>query len=231
MSAMSQAAGAALHRLEARAALLAAPAAPATPDAEEARRRAEAELAKPVYREQESLWSVIWRWIRDHLDPRDVVPQVPEWLSVLIVLVLAAVLVVALCRMLTRISVLRRGRVGDGLLFDDDRDSAALVLAADAAAGSGDWATAVIERFRAIIRSLDERGAIEDYPGMTAREAADLASTAIGAMSADLVRAAALFDAVRYGELVAEPAQDAWMRELADQVARAPVTDLAEAAR
>ncbi|MDO4242268.1 MAG: DUF4129 domain-containing protein [Actinomyces sp.] len=212
-------------------AVLPALGAPATPDAEEARRRAEAELAKPVYHEQESLWSMLWRWIVDNLDPRDVVPQVPDWLSVLIVLVLAALLVLMLLRLPTRVSSLRRGRLGDQRLFDDDRDSAALMSAADAAASSGDWDIAVIERFRAIIRSLDERCAIDSYPGMTSHEAAEQASVAIDSMSADLAQAAALFDAVRYGELVSAPTQDAWMRELADRLAQAPLVGVAEAVR
>ena len=82
---------------------------------------------------------------------------------------------------------------------------------------------AVVERFRAIIRSLDERGFIEDYPGMTAHEAAVLGSSALEALGEELTRAAALFDAVRYGEVVSTEEQDAWMRDLARRVDAARV--------
>ena len=113
---------------------------------------------------------------------------------------------------------MQRIRTGHDLFEDDDRDSAALNVAADGAAVRGDWTTAIVERFRAIIRSLDERGLIEDYPGMTAHEAAALASSALGALGGELTRAAVLFDAVRYGEVVSTAEQDAWMRDLARRV-------------
>lgn len=204
---------------------------PATPNAEEARRRAEEELAGPAYHPEESLVSRLWRWIAEHFDPRDVVPQAPAWLSVLVVVLILTALVVLLVMLLTRVSGARRSRIKDGLLFEDERDALTLTRAADAAAERGDWVTAVVERFRAIIRSLDERGAIEDYPGMTAHEAAGLAAPSVGPLAEDLRQGADLFDAVRYGHVMSAPAQDAWMRSLADQIAAAPLTDLAGVTR
>lgn len=204
---------------------------PATPDADEARRSAEEELSKPIYNQAESLWSRIWRWILEHIDPREVVPQAPPWLSVLIVLVAAIALVALLLLLLTRVTGIRRSRVKNDLLFEDDRDSASLTRAADAAAERGDWMTAVVERFRAIIRSLDERGAIEDYPGMTAHEAANLAAPAVGGLAPELQAGADLFDAVRYGHVVSAPAQDMWMRDLAARVERVQLTSPAEVTR
>ncbi|WP_261798969.1 DUF4129 domain-containing protein [Actinomyces ruminicola] len=196
---------------------------PATPDADAARRAAEEELAKPVYRETESLRMRIWQWLAEHLDPRGAVPGLPAWLSVLIVVLLVTALVVVLVVLFTRITWARRvTRPGDPL-FDDDRDAAALARAADTAAGRGDWTTAVVERFRAIVRTLDERGALEDYPGMTAHEAAVLASRPLGGMAPQMHEAARLFDAVRYGRVVSTSEQDAWMRAFAEQVARTPL--------
>ena len=108
----------------------------------------------------------------------------------------------------------------DCLFAGDDRDSTALTRAADDAADRGDWTTAVVERFRAIIRSLDERGALEDYPGMTAHEAATVAASVVVGHADDLHRAGVLFDAVRYGEIDPTFEQDVWMRDLADAIHR-----------
>lgn len=190
---------------------------PATPDASQAREAAERELARPEYHAQETLWERLWRWIVEHLDPGNVMPGAPRWVSILIVVVVVLALVALLLALLSRITRVRRTRA-ERALFDDDRSSSTLTRAADDAAGRGDWATAVVERFRAIIRSLDERGLIEDYPGMTAHEAAALASSTLGALGGELTRAAVLFDAVRYGEVVSTAEQDAWMRDLARRV-------------
>ena len=192
---------------------------PATPDASQAREAAERELARPEYHAQETLWERLWRWIVEHLDPGNVMPGAPRWVSILIVVVVVLALVALLLALLSRITRVRRTRA-ERALFDDDRSSTALTRAADDAAGQGDWATAVVERFRAIIRSLDERGALEDYPGMTAHEAATIAAAVVVDLADDLHRAGALFDAVRYGEVVSTPEQDAWMRELAEAVRR-----------
>lgn len=194
---------------------------PATPDADSARRAAAEELSKPVYRHQTTgLWERIWQWLTEHLDLRSAVPGAPPWLSVLLVAALAITLLAALVVLVTRITWARRVARTDASLFEDDRDAAALTRAADDAAGQGDWARAVVERFRAVVRSLDERGVIEDYPGMTAHEAARLASGHLAALAGQMDEAARLFDAVRYGRIEPTSAEDAWMRDFADRVAR-----------
>ena len=190
---------------------------PATPAASQAREAAARELARQEYQAQETLWARLWRWIMEHLDPGNVMVGAPRWLSILIIVVVLA-LTAVLVFLLSRITRVRRARTNRALFADDDRSSTTLTRAADDAAGRGDWATAVVERFRAIIRSLDERGALEDYPGMTAHEAATIAAAVVADLADDLHRAGALFDAVRYGEVVSSPEQDAWMRGLAEAV-------------
>ena len=204
-------------------ALIAAADAPATPGAQEAREAAEAELAKPAYHPVPNLLGRLWRWLVEHLDPTTAIPGIPPLLSGLIVLLVLVTCIVLLVVLLRRFRPVGRSRRASGRLFDDERDARALARAADAAAERGDWGTAVVERFRAIIRSLDERGLIEDYPGMTAHEAAALGSGALEALGEELTRAAALFDAVRYGEVVSTEEQDAWMRDLARRVDTARV--------
>ena len=198
-------------------ALIAAADAPATPGAQEAREAAEAELAKPAYHPVPNLLGRLWRWLVEHLDPTTAIPGIPPLLSGLIVLLVLVTCVVLLVVLLRRFRPVGRSRRA-ARLFDDERDARALARAADAAAERGDRDAAVVERFRAIIRSLDERGLIEDYPGMTAHEAAALASSALGALGGELTRAAVLFDAVHYGEVVSTAEQDAWMRDLARRV-------------
>ena len=211
-------------------ALIVAADAPATPGAQEAREAAEAELAKPAYHPTPDLLDWLWHWLRKHLDPTAVIPGIPPLLSGLIVLLVLVTCVVLLVVLLRRFRPVGRSRRA-ARLFDDERDARALARAADAAAERGDWDAAVVERFRAIIRSLDERGLIEDYPGMTAREATALASGALKTLGEELTRAAALFDAVRYGEVISTEEQDAWMRDLAQRVdtARIDRTGAAEA--
>ena len=211
-------------------ALIVAADAPATPGAQEAREAAEAELAKPAYHPTPDLLDWLWHWLREHLDPTAVIPGIPPLLSGLIVLLVLVTCIILLVVLLRRFRPVGRSRRA-ARLFDDERDARALARAADAAAERGDWDAAVVERFRAIIRSLDERGLIEDYPGMTAREATALASGALKTLGEELTRAAALFDAVRYGEVVSTEEQDAWMRDLAQRVdtARIDRTGAAEA--
>lgn len=212
--------------------LIVAADAPATPGAQEAREAAEAELAKPVYHPVPDLLDRLWRWLVEHFDPTSAIPGIPPLLSGLIVLLVLVTCVVLLVVLLRRFRLVGHSRRAAQRLFDDERDARALARAADAAAERGDWDAAVVERFRAIIRSLDERGLIEDYPGMTAHEAAVLGSSALEALGEELTRAAALFDAVRYGEVVSTEEQDAWMRDLARRVdaARVDRTDRTGAA-
>lgn len=203
--------------------------APATPDADQAREAAERELQKPLYHPRPNIWQQILDWFLRQIDGAPLLPPgLPRWASVLVVCAAVALLLGVLASIMARYNRVRRRRAA-GALFDTDlRDSHALVRDADNAAASGDFVTAVVDRFRAVIRSLDERNLLEDYPGMTAHEASQLAGAALeGARGPDgavlnlrpqLFRAGDLFDAVRYGDLEASDAQDQWMRGLAAQV-------------
>ncbi len=98
-----------------------------------------------------------------------------------------------------------RGRAdrADEELGDPTLTSKDLLASARAAADSGDWSTAVIEAYRALIRSLTEREVIDGRPGMTAFEAALSAADAIPAIAQAVTTDADVFDAVRYGHLAA----------------------------
>lgn len=197
---------------------------PLTPDAEEARRWAERELADPIYDDSPSLVERLADWLTDVLESLTSLGGVapPSLAPVVVVLAVAAVVVLA---------VLLGGRVRrrraavarvSAPLFEDARTSAALHASADAAAARGDFATAVLDRYRAIVRWLDERGLLDERPGLTAHEAAELAAAALPAHAERLRWAGELFDAVAYGHAAATAEQDAASRALADAL-RAPV--------
>ncbi|WP_447924874.1 DUF4129 domain-containing protein [Georgenia muralis] len=196
---------------------------PVRPDADEARRWAQEELAKAAYSDSPGLVERFLDWLGrilgrvgelDTLTPPELVP---------VLLVVGLVVVLVLARVLG--GRVRRGRARDvatgTALFEDDRSSADLHAAADAAARRGDHVAAVLDRFRAIIRGLDERGALDDRAGLTAHEAAALAAGALPGLTGPLGWAGRLFDDVRYGHASAGPAEDEAMRSLAARVSAA----------
>jgi hypothetical protein len=109
----------------------------------------------------------------------------------------------------------RRRVAAGGEVFGARVRSAAQYRAdADRAAADADWRTAVLERFRAVVRELEERGVVPEQPGRTASEAADAAAARLPTLAAPLRAAARLFGDVRYGDRDATAAEDARLREL-----------------
>jgi hypothetical protein len=70
---------------------------------------------------------------------------------------------------------------------------------AEAAAAAGQWAEAVRERLRAIVRELEARGVLEPRPSRTAGEVARDGSAAVPSIAAPLQRATTTFDEIWYG--------------------------------
>jgi hypothetical protein len=84
----------------------------------------------------------------------------------------------------------------------------------------GRYDDAVLEAFRAIAKDMSDRGVIDDAPGRTAHEVS-LALTSPFPDHADrLVRAANLFDSVRYGQRRPSPSQAGQVRDLDAELAR-----------
>lgn len=136
-------------------------------------------------------------------------------------LLIFVALIALLLYLATKITLARRKRKS-GALFDDKRDASMLTLSANKAAAAGDWVNAVVDRFRAIIRSLDERALLEDYPGMTAQEAGQLGAQVMPNLGESFTYAANLFDRARYGHEETGPSDDQWMRDFAVTVTNTP---------
>lgn len=114
-----------------------------------------------------------------------------------IVLVLVAVVAVVLRRLGPLAGPRRRGRAvfgaGPARTAGDHR------AAAESLARDGQWAEAVRERLRAVVRELEVRGVLDPRPGRTAGEVARDAGGAVPLLAPDLARAARTFDEVWYG--------------------------------
>jgi hypothetical protein len=181
---------------------------PLVPDAPTARRWAVDELSKGDYGQQHaSLLRRLWDWFTHLFSGTDVHGLPAGWAAVGVV---ALVLVVAAVALLIAGPVRRTARArASHLVHADDARSAA-----DEAAAAGDWNRAVVERFRALVRSLEERAVLDEQAGRTADEAARAAGAALPACADDLGAAARWFDDVLYGDATAGPDADAFVRDV-----------------
>ncbi|WP_456788018.1 DUF4129 domain-containing protein [Cellulomonas sp. P5_C5] len=191
---------------------------PVDPDAATARRWATEELLDPVYHEQGSLLGRLVDWLAELLSGL----RTPAALDPFAVLAVAGVIVgivVVAFLVAGPVRGSRRGRPDRSVLADDDsRTSAQIRAAADAAAATGDWTVAVLERFRAIVRGLEERTILDERAARTAHEAALAAAARLPALAAELVAAGRTFDDVAYGDVPATAQDEARLRELDSRV-------------
>ena len=187
---------------------------------DEAAQLAREELAKQVYRDAgPGLVERLVRWLLEQagrlLDgAAGVSPGGYAGLVVVLLLVAAAVVAVRL-----KVGPLgRRAAREEALFVGRTRTAAQHRAAADAHAAAGEWAEAVRERLRAVVRSLEERAVLDERPGRTADEAAADAGRALPSCAAGLRSAAVLFDEVWYGGRPAGPESYAALRDLDSQV-------------
>ena len=205
---------------------------PLVPSREQARGWAVRELADPAYaRARPGLLQRGVQWVLDRL--AEIGPDgVPDArIGLLAVLVAVALIAAAVLLRIGRVRgpdrAARRAAVfaGTALTAAEHR------RLADAAAARGNWAAAVRERFRAIVRSLEERAVLDERPGRTADEAARDAGRLLPALVADLAAGARLFDEITYGARPARAEHDGRLRALdADVLAARPLWDAAPSA-
>lgn len=199
--------------------------APLLPGPEAARDAARDELSKPPYRTQEpSLVQRLVEWIWDRLT--DLFDQASGrgpgggWATV----VLIGLLILAVVALWIRLGP-REARPPEAtaLFAQTQRTAAEHHAAADAALEAGDLQTAVLERFRALVRGCEERSLIVPRPGRTAEEAAAELAGLLPDAAGDLRAAAAAFGEVRYGDRAATSERHATIAA-ADRAVRAART-------
>ncbi|MEZ0165554.1 DUF4129 domain-containing protein [Kineococcus sp. LSe6-4] len=195
---------------------------PVQPDRSTARGWLAAELAGPEYRQARGSWlSRAWSWLQDRLEGVSVPGLGTGWTSVVVVVVLLAALVAVV--LLVGGPLRRSARQSPaGPVFDTAPEpSSAHFARADAAAAAGEHDLAVTERFRGLVRALEERALLEARPGRTAAEIAAEAGAWLPGGADALHRAARTFEDVRYGGRPATAGTDEDLREVVRQVAAA----------
>ncbi|PJI94284.1 DUF4129 domain-containing protein [Luteimicrobium subarcticum] len=175
---------------------------PVTPDAPTAQRWLRDELSHSEYHEHTSILQRILRWLADLFDAQ-AHPHLPTGLLALVGVAIALVLVAVVVRYAGPTRRTARATTAKAVLVDDARTATQIRAAADDAGRRGDWPLAVVERFRAVVRSLEERAVLDEVAGRTADEAAHAAAALLPDQADGLARGARLFDDVLYGDRVA----------------------------
>ncbi|HUR73446.1 MAG TPA: DUF4129 domain-containing protein [Sporichthya sp.] len=195
---------------------------PVVPDPETARAAARDELTDPAYRSQEP---TLFERVTDKIVERlgDLFSRTADsapggrWSLVL----LTALVLLGLWALRARLGKLAgTGRRTAEVFGEAERTAAEHHADADAALAAGNLDTAVTERFRALVRGLEERGLFEPRPGRTAHEAGEEGGRLLPACALSLRAAARVFDEVRYGGRAATRAGHDTVAE-ADRAARA----------
>lgn len=187
--------------------------APFTPDFDQANELATKELAKFKYQRDDSLLNRIFEWLKElffaifQKKPGEL--SFSEILTFLFFLLIFGILIYFAVRFGLKLRKNKSQIVSnisqDQPFLDHNRTSAELFMLATIAAKNGDLNTAVLERFRGIMKSLDERGIIVLSPGLTAIEATKLAIQKIGEKQL-FTTAVNWFNAILYGSAEANSA-------------------------
>jgi hypothetical protein len=187
---------------------------------EAARDAAREELSRQVYQEaRPGLAQRALQWLYEHVV--DLLDNVGNASPGGFAGVIAIVLLIVAAIVAVRLKVGPFGksrRTEDPLFVGGPRSADEHRRAADAHAAAGEWAEAVRERLRAVIRSLEERALLDPRPGRTADEAAVEAGAALPECAASLRGGARVFDEIWYGGRSASAASDQVVRDLDEQV-------------
>jgi hypothetical protein len=168
---------------------------------DDARHAAATELTNPGYQAAEpSLLTRALNWVGARilavLD--SISSTVPGGIFGLLVLIVVAVVLVVVIRLKAG-KMVRSARREYQVFEGGARSADEHRRAAEAAAARGDFDEAVRERFRAVVRALEQRALLDSRSGRTADEAAADAGRLLPGCAAELREGAAAFDDVHYG--------------------------------
>jgi hypothetical protein len=159
----------------------------------------------------------IGRWFRHLLDHLlSVTPG--RGLGVVVILAVLVVAAVVLRRYLGPVRTATAPNVPD--LIDPTRAIAQLRRDADELAAAGQFADAVRDRLRALVRSLEDQGILDYRPGRTADEVAREAGPAVGPLAGRLRDCTRDFDEIWYGGRPAGPDDYERVRDLDQALSR-----------
>ncbi len=170
-------------------------------DRDSARRAAAEELSDPKYRDaRPSFLQEVGQWLGDRLDEllNSLSSDAPGGVFGLVLVVVLLIVLVVVIRLRTG-KIARTSRAG-GAVFRSRRKSADdYRRSAGEAAAAGRFDDAVRDRFRAVVRALEERALLDTRSGRTADEAAAEAGLLLPNVADRLRQGARLFDDVHYG--------------------------------
>ena len=198
-----------------------APGPPLQPSGDEGRRLLRDELLHSEYHRQNVLQRIL-EWIWRRLEGGVGAATGTSWVATAVTMLVAALLLMGLVALLSRIRRDRRRREVAAAVLTDGRPSASeLRRRAESALAEGRHADAVVEAFRALAVRQVEQGRLADQPGTTAHEVAATLATAYPEQSDLVGRSADLFDATFYGDRPASQGDAAALLALDDALAGA----------
>lgn len=194
------------------------PGPPLTPSGAEGRRLLRHELASGEYHHH--ILQRILAWLGRRLEGGAGAASGTNGVAAFVTMLIAALLVVGLVLLLTRVRRDRRQQARSASVLPEHRVSAGeLRRLAEAALVDGRYADAVTDGFRALAVRQVERGLLADQPGATAHEVAISLASSYPDHRDRVGRSADLFDATLYGDRPAGRDDAVGVLELDDTLA------------
>lgn len=174
-------------------------------------------LPNPIVVFLKEVWANFVQWV----DSLNALAPNLGWLVVLLALAIVITLIVLFARPRLQRRARRAQEAGAAVDLDDALGAADYRRRADRAFLAADYATAILERFRALLARAEERTLLDPQPGRTATEVSTALGLTFGGEASALHEAAMLFNTVHYGhhEPTAEDAR--WLAGLEDQLSTA----------
>ncbi|MDK1327160.1 DUF4129 domain-containing protein [Arthrobacter sp. zg-Y1143] len=174
---------------------------PVDPESDQAREWLSDELSRDVYADAEPgllqrAWKAVTEWLGDLLDGLEGLDAGPGTLVLALAAAAVAVIVVLIFRPRFSSAAKKPGKVFAQDLIEAAQQHRARAEQAEAAQR---WDEALAERFRAMVRSAEERVVFEARPSRTAAEAGAGLASAFPEARTELLWLGRRFDEVMYG--------------------------------